>query len=317
MVLMILFLVIGFVLLVKGADLFVDGACDLSAKLRIPAYIVGLTVVAFGTSLPEAAVSITASLQGSNEIAIGNIIGSNMFNTLVVLGASALFAPVAVKGNILKRDFPFCIGITAVMIVLLMTLNHGDIALTRLDGIILLALFAVFMVGSVVMGKKESKLIESAEDSEKADLPMWKCLLFIIIGFVGVVVGGQLTVKGAKELALMAGMSERVVGLTVVAIGTSLPELVTSITATRKGDSGLALGNAIGSNLFNILFILGMSATICPLNVLSESIIDCIILLVSAVILYVFARTKKTMNRWEGIVCVFLYVGYTAYLLIR
>ena len=317
MVLMILFLVIGFVLLVKGADLFVDGACDLSAKLRIPAYIVGLTVVAFGTSLPEAAVSITASLQGSNEIAIGNIIGSNIFNTLVVLGASALFAPVAVKGNILKRDFPFCIGITAVMIVLLMTLNHGDIALTRLDGIILLALFAVFMVGSVVMGKKESKLIESAEDSEKADLPMWKCLLFIIIGFVGVVVGGQLTVKGAKELALMAGMSERVVGLTVVAIGTSLPELVTSITATRKGDSGLALGNAIGSNLFNILFILGMSATICPLNVLSESIIDCIILLVSAVILYVFARTKKTMNRWEGIVCVFLYVGYTAYLLIR
>ena len=195
MVLMILFLVIGFVLLVKGADLFVDGACDLSAKLRIPAYIVGLTVVAFGTSLPEAAVSITASLQGSNEIAIGNIIGSNMFNTLVVLGASALFAPVAVKGNILKRDFPFCIGITAVMIVLLMTLNHGDIALTRLDGIILLALFAVFMVGSVVMGKKESKLIESAEDSKKADLPMWKCLLFIIIGFVGVVVGGQLTVN--------------------------------------------------------------------------------------------------------------------------
>lgn len=154
MILMILFLVIGFVLLVKGADLFVDGACDLSAKLRIPAYIVGLTVVAFGTSLPEAAVSITASLQGSNEIAIGNIIGSNIFNTLVVLGASALFAPVAVKGNILKRDFPFCIGITAVMIVLLMTLNHGDIALTRLDGIILLALFAVFMVGSVVMGKK-------------------------------------------------------------------------------------------------------------------------------------------------------------------
>ena len=197
MILMILFLVIGFVLLVKGADLFVDGACDLSAKLRIPAYIVGLTVVAFGTSLPEAAVSITASLQGSNEIAIGNIIGSNIFNTLVVLGASALFAPVAVKGNILKRDFPFCIGITAVMIVLLMTLNHGDIALTRLDGIILLALFAVFMVGSVVMGKKESKLIESAEDSEKADLPMWKCLLFIIIGFVGVVVGGQLTVNGS------------------------------------------------------------------------------------------------------------------------
>ena len=244
MVLMILFLVIGFVLLVKGADLFVDGACDLSAKLRIPAYIVGLTVVAFGTSLPEAAVSITASLQGSNEIAIGNIIGSNMFNTLVVLGASALFAPVAVKGNILKRDFPFCIGITAVMIVLLM------------------------------MGKKESKLIESAEDSEKADLPMWKCLLFIIIGFVGVVVGGQLTVKGAKELALMAGMSERVVGLTVVAIGTSLPELVTSIVAARKQQNDIAVGNVIGSNIFNLLFILGISATIGKIGTDFNVVID-------------------------------------------
>ena len=305
MVLMILFLVIGFVLLVKGADLFVDGACDLSAKLRIPAYIVGLTVVAFGTSLPEAAVSITASLQGSNEIAIGNIIGSNMFNTLVVLGASALFAPVAVKGNILKRDFPFCIGITAVMIVLLMTLNHGDIALTRLDGIILLALFAVFMVGSVVMGKKESKLIESAEDSEKADLPMWKCLLFIIIGFVGVVVGGQLTVKGAKELALMAGMSERVVGLTVVAIGTSLPELVTSIVAARKQQNDIAVGNVIGSNIFNLLFILGISATIGKIGTDFNVVIDGCVLIGICLFTYIFALANKKINRPCGVVMIF------------
>ena len=310
MVLMILFLVIGFVLLVKGADLFVDGACDLSAKLRIPAYIVGLTVVAFGTSLPEAAVSITASLQGSNEIAIGNIIGSNMFNTLVVLGASALFAPVAVKGNILKRDFPFCIGITAVMIVLLMTLNHGDIALTRLDGIILLALFAVFMVGSVVMGKKESKLIESAENSEKADLPMWKCLLFIIIGFVGVVVGGQLTVKGAKELALMAG-------LTVVAIGTSLPELVTSIVAARKQQNDIAVGNVIGSNIFNLLFILGISATIGTIGTDFNVVIDGCVLIGICLFTYIFALANKKINRPCGVVMIFMYVAYTVYLLVR
>ena len=301
MVLMILFLVIGFVLLVKGADLFVDGACDLSAKLRIPAYIVGLTVVAFGTSLPEAAVSITASLQGSNEIAIGNIIGSNIFNTLVVLGASALFAPVAVKGNILKRDFPFCIGITAVMIVLLMTLNHGDIALTRLDGIILLALFAVFMVGSVVMGKKESKLIESAEDSEKADLPMWKCLLFIIIGFVGVVVGGQLTVKGARELA----------------IGTSLPELVTSIVAARKQQNDIAVGNVIGSNIFNLLFILGISATIGKIGTDFNVVIDGCVLIGICLFTYIFALANKKINRPCGVVMIFMYVAYTVYLLVR
>ena len=293
MVLMILFLVIGFVLLVKGADLFVDGACDLSAKLRIPAYIVGLTVVAFGTSLPEAAVSITASLQGSNEIAIGNIIGSNMFNTLVVLGASALFAPVAVKGNILKRDFPFCIGITAVMIVLLMTLNHGDIALTRLDGIILLALFAVFMVGSVVMGKKESKLIESAEDSKKADLPMWKCLLF------------------------MAGMSERVVGLTVVAIGTSLPELVTSIVAARKQQNDIAVGNVIGSNIFNLLFILGISATIGTIGTDFNVVIDGCVLIGICLFTYIFALANKKINRPCGVVMIFMYVAYTVYLLVR
>ena len=279
MVLMILFLVIGFVLLVKGADLFVDGACDLSAKLRIPAYIVGLTVVAFGTSLPEAAVSITASLQGSNEIAIGNIIGSNIFNTLVVLGASALFAPVAVKGNILKRDFPFCIGITAVMIVLLMTLNHGDIALTRLDGIILLALFAVFMVGFVV--------------------------------------GGQLTVKGAKELALMAGMSERVVGLTVVAIGTSLPELVTSIVAARKQQNDIAVGNVIGSNIFNLLFILGISATIGTIGTDFNVVIDGCVLIGICLFTYIFALANKKINRPCGVVMIFMYVAYTVYLLVR
>lgn len=317
MVLMILFLVIGFALLIKGADFFVDGACDLSAKLKIPAYIVGLTVVAFGTSLPEAAVSITASLQGSNEIAIGNIIGSNMFNTLVVLGVSALFAPVAVKGNVLKRDFPFSIGITVVMILLLMTLNNGNVALTRLDGIILLVLFAMFMVGSVMMGKKESKILGNAEESQKADLPMWKCFLFIIIGLAGVVVGGQLTVEGAKELALMAGMSERVVGLTVVAIGTSLPELVTSVVAAAKQQNDIAVGNVIGSNIFNILFILGVSATIGTIGTDFNAVIDGCVLIGICLFTYIFALANKKINRPCGVIMIFMYAAYAVYLLVR
>ena len=203
------------------------------------------------------------------------------------------------------------------MIVLLMTLNHGDIALTRLDGIILLALFAVFMVGSVVMGKKESKLIESAEDSEKADLPMWKCLLFIIIGFVGVVVGGQLTVKGAKELALMAGMSERVVGLTVVAIGTSLPELVTSIVAARKQQNDIAVGNVIGSNIFNLLFILGISATIGTIGTDFNVVIDGCVLIGICLFTYIFALANKKINCPCGVIMIFMYVAYTVYLLVR
>mgnify|MGYP000777623943 FL=1 len=203
------------------------------------------------------------------------------------------------------------------MIVLLMTLNHGDIALTRLDGIILLALFAVFMVGSVVMGKKESKLIESAEDSKKADLPMWKCLLFIIIGFVGVVVGGQLTVKGARELALMAGMSERVVGLTVVAIGTSLPELVTSIVAARKQQNDIAVGNVIGSNIFNLLFILGISATIGKIGTDFNVVIDGCVLIGICLFTYIFALANKKINRPCGVVMIFMYVAYTVYLLVR
>ena len=317
---MIVFLIAGFILLVKGADLFVDGACALSDKLKIPAYIVGLTVVAFGTSLPEAAVSVTASIQGSNAIAIGNVIGSNIFNTLVVLGASALFAPVAVKKKIAKRDFPFCIGITLLMLILILTLNGGIPALTRLDGIILLVIFAAFMTISVIDGKKEALI--SAEISQGApkdeEMPMWKCLLLIVIGLAGVIAGGQLTVKGAVMMAEMFGMSETVIGLTVVAIGTSLPELVTSVVAARKHQNDIAIGNVIGSNIFNILFILGISATISTIDPGSFSVvIDACILSAVMVFTYIAALPKKQINRPTGAVMILVYAAYTAYLLIR
>lgn len=302
-----LLLLIGFVLLIKGADFFVDGSSSLARIMKVPSVIIGLTIVAMGTSAPEASVSINAALAGSNDIAISNVIGSNLFNGLVVVGVCAFIAGFKTNPEILKRDMPLNIIVTAILYIMLL-----DRHINRIEGIILLIGMAVYIAAMVISALKNR---ETADECRILSLP--KSLIFIIGGLIAVIFGGTLVVDNACLIAKDFGVSENFIGLTIIAIGTSLPELVTSITATRKGDSGLALGNAIGSNLFNILFILGMSATICPLNVLSESIIDCIILLVSAVILYVFARTKKTMNRWEGIVCVFLYVGYTAYLLIR
>ena len=301
-----LLLLIGFVLLIKGADFFVDGSSSLARIMKVPSVIIGLTIVAMGTSAPEASVSVNAALAGSNDIAISNVIGSNLFNGLVVVGVCAFMAGFKTNPEILKRDMPLNIIVTAILCIMLL-----DRHINHIEGIILLISMAVYI--AVVISALKNR--ETADECKILSLP--KSLIFIIGGLIAVIFGGTLVVDNACLIAKDFGVSENFIGLTIIAIGTSLPELVTSITATRKGDSGLALGNAIGSNLFNILFILGMSATICPLNVLSESIIDCIILLVSAVILYVFARTKKTMNRWEGIVCVFLYVGYTAYLLIR
>lgn len=302
-----LLLLIGFVLLIKGADFFVDGSSSLARIMKVPSVIIGLTIVAMGTSAPEASVSVNAALAGSNDIAISNVIGSNLFNGLVVVGVCAFMAGFKTNPEILKRDMPLNIIVTAILCIMLL-----DRHINHIEGIILLISMAVYIAVMVISALKNR---ETADECKILSLP--KSLIFIIGGLIAVIFGGTLVVDNACLIAKDFGVSENFIGLTIIAIGTSLPELVTSITATRKGDSGLALGNAIGSNLFNIIFILGMSATICPLNVLSESIIDCIILLVSAVILYVFARTKKTMNRWEGIVCVFLYVGYTAYLLIR
>lgn len=314
MILMIVLLAAGIFLLIKGADLFVDGSCELSEKLKIPAYLVGLTVVAFGTSLPEAAVSITAAIYGSNEIAIGNVIGSNMFNTLVVLGASALFAPIIVKKNLLSRDFPFCIGITVLMSVLLIA--GKTLELTRLDGVILLVVFAVFMAYSVILGKKEDT--DGEESAQIKNFPMWKCILYIAVGIAGVAAGGSLTVNGAKMMALSLGLSETVIGLTVVAIGTSLPELVTSMVAAKKKQNDIAVGNVIGSNVFNILFILGISSVIRPITpkdifVVTDSLI------LTGVMLLTFAASffGKKINRPMGIFMILIYAVYTVFLLVR
>lgn len=302
-----LLLIIGFVLLIKGADFFVEGSSSLARFLKIPSVIIGLTIVAMGTSAPEASVSINAALAGNNDIAVSNIIGSNIFNGLVVVGICAFISGFKTNKDILKRDMPVNILITAILCVMI-----ADGRLSRLEGILLLAGMIFYIVNMILSALKT----RSSYPDEKS-MPLYKSLIFIAGGLVSVIFGGNLVVNNASQIAVSFGVSQNFIGLTIVAIGTSLPELVTSIVATRKGDSGLALGNAIGSNIFYILFILGMSATISPLHILSESVIDCVILLVSGILLFVFAYTKKSMNRTEGAICVLSYIGYTAYLFIR
>ena len=303
----IVFLVIGFVLLVKGADFFVEGSSSIAKKFKVPSIIIGLTIVAMGTSAPETSVSINAALNGNNDIAVSNVIGSNIFNGLVVVGICAFLAGFRTNKDILKRDMPINIAVTAVLCVMLM-----DGSLNRIEGILLLCGMAAYLA-YMIMSALRSR--EAAEETKTVSLP--RSLVFIAGGLAAVIFGGDLVVDKACVIATNFGVSQNFIGLTIIAIGTSLPELVTSIVATRKGDSGLALGNAIGSNLFNILFILGMSSVISPLTVLPESVIDAAILLVSAVVLLVFARTKHSMSRGEGAVCVLMYIAYTVYLFIR
>lgn len=302
-----LLLIIGFALLVKGADFFVEGSSSLAKILKVPSVIIGLTIVAMGTSAPEASVSINAALSGNNDIAISNIVGSNIFNGLVVVGICAFMAGFSANRDILKRDMPLNILITIVLCFMFI-----DGKLNRIEGIVLLIGMAAYLTCMIISALKNREQGETCKV-----MPLPKSQIFIAGGLAAVIFGGNLVVDNASLIAANFGVSQNFIGLTIVAIGTSLPELVTSIVATRKGDSGLALGNAIGSNIFNILFILGMSAAIAPLTVLSESFIDCIILLVSAVVLFIFAFTRKSMNRWEGATCVLLYAAYTAYLFIR
>jgi cation:H+ antiporter len=300
-------LIVGFVLLIKGADLFVDGASSVAAKLKVPSLIIGLTVVSIGTSLPEAAVSVSASLSGNNSISLGNVIGSNIFNLLMVVGVSSAILPIVTDRDMLKRDMPINIGVTVLLGILLFDGN-----LSRLEALFLLLLLAAYMFLLI-----RSALKNRVEAEETKVLSWAKSIVFIVLGVAAIIGGGQLVVNSAKTIALALGMSETLVGLTVVAIGTSLPELVTSIVAARKGDSGIAMGNVIGSNLFNILFILGMAGVIKPLTADAAFFIDTGILLGISALMLLFAFTKRKISRVEGITCVLIYVAYTAYIIMR
>ena len=321
----ILILLVGFVALIKGADWFVDGAAALAKNFKVPGLIIGLTIVAMGTSAPELAVSTSAAIQGSNEIAMSNVVGSNLFNTLMVLGICAMIKPLPVNDSVLKRDFPVNLGVT--VLLLLMTSSAALVSgkvfsagmsdnvgfISRWAGIVLLVVFAAYIAYLIIDAKKHPAEVE--EDYES--MPTWKCFLLILIGVVLIVAGGEAVVYGAKSVALAAGMTETLVGLTIVALGTSLPELVTSIVAARKGETEMAVGNVIGSNIFNIMLILGVSATIHPFAVNAASVYDMLILIGIGIITYAFSLSKKAIRRPEGIVLVLLYIADMVFAILR
>lgn len=309
-----LLLILGFILLVKGADFFVDGATGIAHAMKIPSVIIGLTIVAFGTSAPEAAVSITAAIKGANEISFGNVVGSNIFNLLVVAGVSSAIVPLSINKQIIKRDFPFSI-IGALILALFASGIFGSAEITRLGGAFLLILFIIYMI-IVIRSALKSKSSFKSEQPEKA-LSISKSILFSIIGLSGIIIGGQLVVNSASDIARILGVSETVIGLTIVAIGTSLPELVTSITAARKGENDIAMGNVIGSNIFNIFFILGISAALNPIKVDFNSMADSIILIAASVIALAAVAKKQKLNRSVGVIMTILYVAYTIYILLR
>ena len=333
----ILFLLLGFVALIKGADIFVDGAAGVAKNFKVPSIIIGLTIVAMGTSAPELAVSISAALNGSNEIAVSNVIGSNIFNLLAVLGACAMISMVPVDKKIMKRDFPFSILITIVLFAFtgiaafsdgkieaalkklfagkstktLMNEKVGDVS--RVCGIVLLVLFVCYIAFLI----REAKKNRLQDESEYAAIPMWKCTIFILFGIALIVGGGEAVVISAKWIAKHFGMSETLIGLTIVALGTSLPELVTSVIASKKGENGLAVGNVVGSCIFNVLLILGVSATIHPMGVNLASVFDLTLLIIISIITYIFATTKNGISFGEGIAMLLIYIADVVFAAVR
>lgn len=303
-------LIVGFLLLIKGADFFVEGSAAVAKKLRVPTMIIGLTIVAMGTSAPECAVSIAASIKGSNAMAISNVVGSNIFNLMVVSGFCALFTPLIVHAKTLKQEFPFSILAAIVMLIA----GYIGMMLGRIDGVILLVLFAFFLAWMVKSALNARANAEDIEEENVKDLGNLQCLLYIIGGIIAIVIGGDLVVDSATEIARTFGLSENLIGLTIVAFGTSLPELVTSAVAAKKGEVDMALGNVIGSNIFNILLVAGIAATVSPMAFLMENVIDLVILIVMSIVVWSFASTKKKIGRAEGVFMLIIYVAYIVYI---
>lgn len=324
MMVVILLLILGFVGLIKGADFFVEGSSSVAKRFNVPSVIIGLTVVAMGTSLPETAVSVTASIAKNNELAISNAVGSNIFNLMVVIGVCALMTPVLVGEDTIKKDIPFS-ALCAILLAGLGYIGLADVSgmtLGHLDGAILLALFVAYifvLVKRTLKAQREGKKVEveGGSDEEIKLLSVPKSLLFIIGGGAAIALGGDLTVNSASRIAVELGMSQTLVGLTIVSIGTSLPELVTSVVAAKKNEIGMALGNAIGSNVFNFLMVLGIASAISPINFIKENMIDIAILLVFTLIVWIFATTKKKLDKLEGFLMVAMYAVYFAYIIIR
>ena len=313
LIVVLLCLIVGFVFLVKGADLFVEGSSSVAKRFKVPSLIIGLTIVAMGTSLPETAVSVAASIAHNNTLAVSNVTGSNIFNLMVVIGVCALMTPIVVDGASLKRDFPF----SMICAILLLVMGTIGMTLGRVDGIILLGCFAGYIFYLIRHTLKQNRQSSDEEVDEIPLISMPKAVIFILIGAVGIAVGGDVVVDSASRIAIDLGMSQTLIGLTIVSIGTSLPELVTSIVAARKNEVDMALGNAIGSNVFNILMVLGIASAISPISIITENIIDLCVLIVFTICVWIFAGTRKKIGRIEGFSMVVLYLIYAVYIIIR
>ena len=301
--LQIILLFVGFVMLIKGADWFVDGSSGIATKFKIPQLVIGLTIVAMGTSAPEAAVSIAAALKGNADITIGNIVGSNILNILIILGISALITPLAVAKSTIKVEIPFMIVVT---LLLLGMGYNGTISL--LEGIILLLVFLVYLGYLFLLAKND----KNKDEENIKDVSIWKALIWTVVGLVLIVYGSNVTVDAATKIAQIVGLSERFIGLTIVALGTSLPELFTSVSAARKGNADIAIGNIVGSNIFNILFVVGLSSVIIPVPFAKGFIFDASVAAAAGIILLLCSLKDKTLKRWGGVILLLGYVAYFA-----
>ena len=309
MLIQVLILVLGFVMLVKGADWFVDGAAGVADKLGVPQLVIGLTIVAMGTSAPEAAVSLTAALKGNADIALGNVVGSNILNILIILGIVSVIIATPMSKKIIKIDLPFMLVITA----LLMVLGYFGKDISRIDGAILLVFFVGYLAYLFMDAKKSGTSNE--EEKEENNKPIWQLILIAVVGLVLIVFGSDFTVDAATKIATELGMGTKFIGLTIVALGTSLPELFTSVAAALKGKSDIAIGNIVGSNIFNILFILGTSSVITPINFDPIFLIDALVSVGAGVLLWVTTFKKKLLTRPAGITMLLCYAGYFVYLI--
>lgn len=312
----IVFLIIGLVLLVKGADYFVEGSSSIAKRFNIPSMVIGLTLVAFGTSSPELAVSVSGSLNQANGIVFGNVVGSNIVNVLFILGISAFITPISIKSKTIFKEMPFAILTTiALMLMVMDGLINGDpiSVISRSEGWILLLFFAIYLYSMVeisIMGKEDS-------EEEILVLPIPKSIIFTIGGLVAIVFGADLVVNGASEIAALFGLSETLIGLTIVAIGTSLPELITSVVAAKKGENDIAVGNIVGSCIFNVLFVMGVSGVIYPVDIAIEYYADLWILLAAMLVVVPMMYTSKRISRWEGVLMMLGYVAYTVFIITR
>ena len=300
-------LLLGFIFLIKGADLFVEGSSSVAKKFNIPSMIIGLTIVAMGTSAPEAAVSITSSLIGQNDMSVANVVGSNIFNILMVLGISSLISKLPVSLNTIKKDTPFLIFVCIVLLIFVI-----DLHISVFEGLVFLSIFTWFIYDMIKQAKNNSE-----ETEEVTELSTIKTIIYIIIGLVGIVFGGDLTVDAASTIATQFGLSQNLIGLTVVAIGTSLPEFMTSVIATKKGELDLAIGNVIGSNIFNILSVLGIAATLSPITISIEAVIDVLFMTVVTILIFINMKRNKCITKKNGIFYILIYISYLIYTILR